>query len=106
MDQATNIVNTLVKHGIVIDREAAQAIVERLTNPDFIPGGMPVRKVSNVRPNLGGYRCCFQTCEDVQSGPIYCGEAATLVADSERKGYIIAACSRHEDDLKAMQDQP
>ncbi len=70
---------------------------------DFVPRGKSANQARNVRP-VGGLklRCCYPTGDDIQSGPIYCGDRATLVADCEHPGQLLAVCARHEEAVRRM----
>jgi len=68
---------------------------------DYIPkatfycGGK--EDMTNVRAAPPGMRCARQIGDDYpQSGPIYCGNPAVLIADSiERPGAYYVVCKRH-----------
>lgn len=75
-------------------------------NHDFIPGKEWVDDPVDLRPPDGFYRCCVQTSNDIQSGPIYCGDRATLVADQrDRPGLTTAVCKRHERRLRDLAER-
>jgi ribosomal protein L40E len=66
---------------------------------DFIPGGERVDNLKglnfrNVKEDEI-YQCCAQTNFDPQSGPIWCGAFADIVADTE--GGYVGLCARHND---------
>jgi hypothetical protein len=73
---------------------------------DYIPGGAPVLRVAGVRPVPEGVsgRCGITTGYDPQSGPIYCGGRASLMADPvPPNGTMKAfACPAHEANLRRM----
>jgi hypothetical protein len=72
---------------------------------DYVPCGGVVLRVADVRPVPGGVfsRCGFTIGYDPQSGPIYCGERASLAADPvPANGMKAFACPRHEADLRRM----
>lgn len=64
---------------------------------DFIPNGSIAGKISNARPVPEGCfgRCCRQVGDDIQSGPLYCGDRAVVMADAG-EGKIVYACKQHE----------
>lgn len=69
--------------------------------------GVHAGRVKNVRPAAGLERCCYCVCHDPQSGTIYCGDLADVVADvvtgksrcgGDEKpmgGYVVAYCEAH-----------
>jgi len=64
---------------------------------DYIPTGKPVdirtlrfRKTKDHEILL----CCRPTSNDIQSGPIYCGDVSEFVAEND-EGYV-ALCMRHK----------
>lgn len=86
--------------------ERVREIIKEFSK-DFIPYhpggpyGHPVQGVSNVREARGLERCCACICEDIQSGMIYCGDLADVVADvSNMDGCIVAYCSQHKNRMK------
>lgn len=106
MTNGQNIAQLLNRKGIISDADVAEAIkvIDDFTKPDYIPESSArfrASKVTNVRPSPGGYRCSCVTGHDVQSGPFYCGEPATLIADSSVEGVVgvVAVCKRHEEYL-------
>lgn len=63
---------------------------------DFIPGGKMVdinilrfRRTNDTEV----FRCCRQTQNDLQSGPIFCGDIAEFIARTADG--IAALCERH-----------
>ncbi len=69
----------------------------RIRKLDFIPGGKPV-DINTLRfrrtDSTEILHCCRQTSDDdIQSGPIYCGDIAEYVAPTE--GGAVALCERH-----------
>lgn len=76
---------------------------------DYIPKGRPGGKPVNPRPVAGGvfYQCGVQTSYDDQSGPIYCGDRAVLVADDDaHAGQLFTACARHAEGLRRRATPP
>ncbi len=71
---------------------------------DFIPDGGPIKSISNIRETSLFYRCCLVIGNDIQSGPLYCGDRATIIADTDNPGFLIAACKRHEEYLQLRVD--
>ena len=70
---------------------------------DFIPGGKEIdphglvfRKTSEYEV----YRCCAHSGYDPQSGPIWCGDIAEIVADvvedNQIIGYVALCNKRHK----------
>lgn len=102
MRTSENVVKALVRGGLLPEAlaGAAEDMVEDVTHDDFIPGGPECREARRLRVNPGGHRCGVRIGEDVQSGPFYCGKAATLVADGE--GGVVAACGRHEGVIRSL----
>lgn len=76
---------------------------------DYIPKGGPVTKIANLRPANHFAQCGAVIGDDPQSGPLYCGDRATLLADSidenGRVDGLIAVCKRHETGLKEMEQE-
>lgn len=71
---------------------------------DYIPSGSPVRSICNLRPATGLERCSVAVGDEIQSGPLYCGELADVVADvSGKLRCHIAACNRHKDSLEDLE---
>lgn len=67
---------------------------------DWIPfmanHGHVIEGVRNIRPAVGLERCCACGSYDIQSGRIYCGDLADIVADvTNLEGCIVAYCKRH-----------
>lgn len=73
---------------------------------DYVPTGGPANNLSNLREPeaFEYYRCGAQTGDDIQSGPIYCGDRASLIANSSQGG-IAAACERHSGRLRRIADE-
>lgn len=66
-------------------------------SPDVGLDQHPVKKVKNIRPARGLERCCACTAHDPQSGMIYCGRLAVVMADVVgQEGCITALCAYHE----------
>lgn len=82
-----------------VRRGYSQKDIERILEGDYIPGGERVtpRDLVNVRDtDEPEARCCTQTGNDIQSGPIYCGRPAVKVADVIGKpGAIVCFCQGH-----------
>lgn len=73
---------------------------------DYIPPGKRTWKVKNVRPIQAGVfaRCGIAVTNDIQSGPIYCGHTATLMADSvDNPGGLAFSCAWHKEDFKRLE---
>ena len=99
------VARALQAQGLISELETAavEDTVERMTKPDYIPGGKSVSKVKNLRPADPGARCCCETAYDIQSGPIFCGEPADWMADdANASGKVTAVCSRHLNVLKGL----
>ncbi len=83
-----------------MDAAAIRAIIKDF-DKDWIPMHSPGRghpaRVHNVRPAQGLERCCACVCNDIQSGMIYCGRLAEVMADVvDAEGCIIAYCEYHK----------
>ena len=100
---ANNIVDRLIDLGAVAPNHRNRCVneVERIVEDDYIPGGSTAKTASNLRPASAGNRCGVRTGNDVQSGPFYCGEPATLMADTTDNG-IVCTCEHHESALKQI----
>ena len=99
------VARALKAQGLISELETAavEDTVERLTKPDYIPGGKSVSKVKNLRPADPGARCCCQICYDIQSGPIFCGEPADWMADDVHDpNKVTAVCNGHLHVLKGL----
>lgn len=75
-----------------------KSAARELTESDFIPGGerVDIRKLRFRRTEEHEvYRCCRQVADDIQSGPIYCGQVAEWVATTRGGMAIVATCERH-----------
>ena len=99
------VARALQAQGLISEFETAavEDTVERMTKPDYIPGGKSVSKVKNLRPADPGARCCCQTSYDIQSGPIFCGEPADWMADDANcSNRDTAVCNRHLHALKGL----
>jgi len=65
---------------------------------DYIPGGLPVDLIDctdwrrTAKDEIR--RCCCTLGDDIQSGPIFCGDIADFVATSPR-GCLVALCETH-----------
>ena len=101
MNRARQIALTLTGHGMLGDVNQVEKVIEELTNPDYIPGGGPVRSVdSEIMSAPIDTRCGVAIGNDVQSGPYYCGEPATLCFVSGKN--LACACSKHENALRVL----
>ena len=99
----------LQSKGLISDVAAVEDAVERMTKPDFIPGGGYSNKYKNLRPAEPGMRCCCQTANDIQSGPIFCGDPADWMADADDangpnsdRDRATAVCDHHLYVLKGL----
>jgi len=93
------VARALQAQGLISELETAavEDTVERMTRPDYIPGGKSVSKVKDLRPSDPGARCCCQTSYDIQSGPIFCGEPADWMADAaDGQQGTAAVCNGHK----------
>ena len=83
---AENVVDRLIDLGKLPPghRERCVDEVHEMIKPDHIPGGGTVSTATNLRTAPPGYRCGVPTGEDIQSGPFFCGDPATLIADAEK----------------------
>ena len=112
------VANELAARGLVAADKVgvvAQA-VKPVVEPDFIPGGETVRRVDLLIEQaknpaafarLGGLRCCAQTGEDIQSGPTYCGQPATVVGITAQDGLrTVGTCDDHAHILRALLVKP
>lgn len=82
--------------------EKARTMLSSMLLADYIPrnplGGCPGGKVDaeDIRKAPPGMRCGRPTSDDPQSGPIYCGDPAAVIADSKKcPGAIYVLCRRH-----------
>lgn len=85
-----------------IKRGYPQEVIEQMLTGDYIPGGgrVRVRDLVNLRDtDEPSARCCAQTGNDIQSGPIYCGAPAVKQA-ADRNGGVVYVCSRHARQLE------
>jgi hypothetical protein len=75
---------------------------------NYIPGGKLAYYVANLRPIPEGEyaRCGTEVAHDIQSGTIYCGGKATVMADSCTRDRVVDGhvfvCDRHVDSLLCM----
>ncbi len=90
----------------------AKKLLYAFLHGDYIPkkpvGCRGVRDMVNLRPApLGcGDRCANVVGDDLQSGPIYCGEPATVIADSKANdGAYYAMCPSHAPHLSVEEKQ-
>jgi hypothetical protein len=67
---------------------------------DYIPGGEPAYQATNLRKIEGYARCGASIGSDLQSGPFYCGDRATWMADSQ--GGFMCVCDRHKNILERI----
>jgi hypothetical protein len=103
MKLANHIVRRLENLGASLPQNALEEI-EEMTHPDFIPGGGQVylKDCKNWYPAEPGMRCGQQTGDDIQSGPIFCGDPAHVFCYTDDHT-ICCLCERHakRDDIKA-----
>jgi len=103
MNLAEHVAIALAARGLVTKSNVNRAakVIEELTDPDYIPDGGPARSIeSEIRPAPVDTRCGVRMGDDVQSGPYYCGEPATLCFKASNG--LVCACARHEDVLRAL----
>jgi hypothetical protein len=112
------VANELAARGLVAPAAvgAVAAAVKRVVEPGFVPGGATVRRVDMLIEQaknpaafarLGGLRCCAQTGEDIQSGPTYCGQPATVAGIVARDGlWTVGTCDDHAHILRALLVKP
>lgn len=82
-------------------------VIEQILTGDYIPGGSRVKfsELRNLRDtDEPDHRCCQQTGNDIQSGPIYCGQPAVKVADCI-DGSIVCVCKKHAPNLERRMRQ-
>lgn len=99
---AENVVDRLIDIGAIPPTNRSQRVeeVHEMIKPDHIPGGGKVKTATNLRPAPAGNRCGARMGYDMQSGSFYCGDPATLMADTN--GEIVCTCKRHESALKRI----
>lgn len=101
---AENIVKRLVDIGAISPSAQTKRLVDEvqaMTHDDFIPGGKTADSITNVRDAPAGNRCCANMGRDIQSGPFYCGEPATLMGDTSDGS--VFTCKRHESSLRRIE---
>jgi hypothetical protein len=91
----------------LVEREgdAARALQEVL-HDDYIPGGPVCRAVRNIRPAPPGLRCGVRMGNDIQSGPYFCGDPATLIGDACDTGGgtdVLCVCASHEHVMRSLE---
>ena len=105
-DQCIGAAAMLLNAGLLKDNKAetfakVQKLLYDFLNPDYIPKNLMYcggkADMTNVRVAPAGMRCPRQTGDDFpQSGPIYCGDPAAVIADSvEKPGAFYVLCKRH-----------
>jgi hypothetical protein len=89
------------------DKEVIDELIEFL-DPDHIP---PDAKPSpgeddiiNIRKAPVGMRCSTTIGDDIQSGPIYCGKVANVIADSKKYPEMIYAMCKDHNHSKSAKD--
>lgn len=75
--------------------------VDRMICDDHIPGGPTATVIERVMRAPAGNRCGAHTGLDIQSGPIYCGEPATLQGVTPTGG-LAWVCERHESIMREL----
>jgi hypothetical protein len=109
--RAAHAARYLSKLGLIapIRESEAAAALEELFDEDFIPGGKEATAAENIRPADPGMRCGVATGRDIQSGPYYCGQPATVMADVPKSitpGITgkarVCACAEHEHALRSL----
>lgn len=100
---AENVVDRLIDTGTIPPTNRGQCVkeVHEMIKPDHTPGGPTAKTAFNLRPAPAGNRCGARTGYDMQSGPFYCGDPATLMADINNGG-TVCTCKRHESALKRI----
>lgn len=100
--RAAHAARYLSKLGLIasIRESKVAAALEELLNEDYIPGGEWATAAENIRPADPGLRCGVATGRDIQSGPYYCGQPATIMADVPKAR--ACACAEHEHVLRAL----
>lgn len=102
--QARNIIQRLIDIGAIVPGLQTERLVDEvqtIIHDDYIPGGKTVNSATNLRDAPAGKRCCFKIGEDLQSGPFYCGDPATLMGDTS--GGIVYTCEKHEPVLRRIE---
>lgn len=105
-DQCTGAAAMLFNAGLLKDKRAetfstVNKLLYEFLHGDYIPKTTfrcgSVKDMVNIRLAGPGIRCPRQTGDDYpQSGPIYCGDPAFVVADSaEHSGGCYIMCKRH-----------
>lgn len=109
--RAAHAARYLSKLGLIapIRESEAAAALEEVLDEDYIPNGERATAAENIRPADPGMRCGVATGRDIQSGPYYCGQPATIMADVPRTitpGITgkarVCACAEHEHVLHAL----
>lgn len=104
MTQAEQVARCLRESGLVADEQEVRKVVDGLLKPDYIPNGGPVREIeSEIFPAPSWTRCGCATGNDIQSGPIYCGDPAVVCFKSN--GGLACACKRHESGFRRFYEQ-
>jgi len=83
--RARSIVRRLVDIGAIapdIQPDRLVDEVQEIIHDDYIPGGDTATSATNLRTASAGKRCCVKMGTDIQSGPFYCGDPATLMGDT------------------------
>ena len=102
---AENVVDRLVDTGARLSGTREQAVeeVHRMVKDDHIPGGKTASEVTRLRAAPPGHRCGLRTGEDIQSGPFYCGEPASLMGNSD--GGTVYTCKGHDYILRRLHQE-
>lgn len=98
--QARNIARRLMDIGAIAPGVQMKRLVDEIqemTHDDYIPGGGTATSATNIRNSPAGKRCGVRTGEDIQSGPFYCGETATLIGDTSN-GFVCVCVKRTNPD--------
>ncbi len=101
--KARNIVRRLIDIGAIAPGAQMEWLVDEvhaMTRDDHILGGEVPTSATNLRVADAGCRCGVSTGYDIQSGPVYCGDIATLMGDAP--GGAVCACARHESGLRQI----
>lgn len=78
--------------------------VSKFLEGDYIPGGAKLDNLDRLygrQPATGLERCGVQTGDDLQSGPMYCGDLAVATYRLDGiPGACLCVCKRHDAPFK------